>query len=269
MSDPTREELTDLTMHAALDGELDAMGMMEFERSLAGNADLAARYEKLVALRAAIRANAGDQRAPDALRARIAAMASGERTGTLVMPVPALRFARRPRLALAAALAMAFVGGGLVTTLIRDAVPGRSDRVALLLVDDHRRALLAREAIDIASSDRHTVKPWFDARLAVSPPVVDLAAQGFALVGGRADVVEGLPAPTLVYRLREHLISLTALPAERFRARAPQAAVNGYETIAWVDGAFAYWAVSDLPRADLESFVAAFRAGARVNEGGR
>ena len=101
-------------------------------------------------------------------------------------------------------------------------MPGRSDRVALLLVDDHRRALLAREAIDIASSDRHTVKPWFDARLAVSPPVVDLAAQGFALVGGRADVVEGLPAPTLVYRLREHLISLTALPAERFRARAPQ-----------------------------------------------
>ena len=206
---------------------------MALERSLAVNAALASRYEKLVALRAAMRANAGDQRAPEALRARIAAMASDERTGTLAMPIPALGFARRPRVALAAALAMAFVGGGLVTTLIRDAAPGRSDRVALLLVDDHRRALLAREAIDIASSDRHTVKPWFDARLAVSPPVVDLAAQGFALVGGRADVVEGLPAPTLVYRLREHLISLTALPAERFRARAPQAAVNGYETIAW------------------------------------
>ena len=132
----------------------------------------------------------------------------------------------------------------------------------MLLVDDHRRALLAHEPIDVASSDRHTVKPWFDAHLALSPPVVDLSASGYVLVGGRVDVVNGAPSPTLVYRLREHLISVTALPPTRFsNGEGEFSAIDGYETMSWSGGGFVYWVVSDIPRLDLQAFITVFRAG--------
>jgi anti-sigma factor RsiW len=251
----------DMVLHAALDGELDAMGMVEFERALASNPALAARHEQLVALRGAMRDHANDQRAPDVLRQKIALMADN---GSIA--APAVVGARAtPRWAFAAAILLAFIGGGIAMDLARRFAQQNPDRIAMLLVDDHRRALLAREPIDVASSDRHTVKPWFDARLALSPPVVDLASHGFTLVGGRADVVEGAPVPTIVYRLREHLVSVTALPATRFSATAAANVVNGYETISWTDGAFVYWAIGDLPRADLDTFVAAFKAAALTN----
>ena len=168
-------------------------------------------------------------------------------------------------LSLAAAIAFAFVCGAVAMDVIGGFLQKPPDRIAMLMVDDHRRALLAHEPIDVASSDRHTVKPWFDARLALSPPVVDLAAHGFTLVGGRADVVDGAPVPTIVYRLREHLVSITALPSTRFHAGADIGVVNGYETRTWSDGGFVYWAVSDLPRSNLDTLIADFRAGALAN----
>jgi anti-sigma factor RsiW len=126
------------------------------------------------------------------------------------------------------------------------------------LVDSHRRALLAASPVDIASNDRHNVRPWFDAHIAVSPPAPDLAAQGFPLVGGRVDVIEGAPAPTLVYRLDEHAVSVTALPAAS--ASTPGATPAGYHVLAWRGEGFSYWAVSDADQPRLEQFVRAFRA---------
>jgi anti-sigma factor RsiW len=263
----TDSPIDDALLQAALDGELDARGMLDVERARAADPALARRYDQLSALRDALRARAADHRASADLHARIAAMTAGD----VADRAPAsIVVARRPRLALAASLVAGLALGATTTALVSRNfnAPPAGERVAMLLVDDHRRALLAREPIDVESSDRHTIKPWFDARLALSPPVVDLAASGVTLVGGRADVVSGAPAPTLVYRLREHLISVTALPAARF---APAAAtpIDGYQIIAWSDGVFAYWAVSDLPRPDLEAFVAAFKAGATTNESGR
>ncbi len=122
------------------------------------------------------------------------------------------------------------------------------------------RALMAVQAVDVASSDRHTVKPWFNGKLPGSPRVVNLTAQGFPLVGGRIDVIGLTPVPTLVYRARLHVISLTALPSTD-RQAAPPRPVNGYNIVEWTDGPLAYWAVSDLAAPELENFAKAFRAG--------
>jgi anti-sigma factor RsiW len=103
-------------------------------------------------------------------------------------------------------------------------------------------------AVDAASSDRHTVKPWFNGKLPESPRVVNLAAQGFPLVGGRIDVIGLTPAPTLVYRARLHVISVTALSSADSQG-APPRAIDGYNIVGWIDGPLAYWAVSRPRRA--------------------
>src|SRR5260221_9630446 len=100
-------------------------------------------------------------------------------------------------------------------------VPSRTDLVRDGIVDAHIRSLMASQPIDVASSDRHTVKPWFNGRIPQAPRVVDLAKEDFPLVGGRIDVVGELPVPTLVYGHRKHLISLTAIPEPRRAIPAP------------------------------------------------
>ena len=102
--------------------------------------------------------------------------------------------------------------------------------VAEEVVSSHLRALLAPQPFDVASSDRHTVKPWFNGRTQQAPRVVDLAGEGFPLAGGRVDVIAGSPVPTLVYRHRQHVISVSAIPAAR--ASAPRA-INGYNLVEW------------------------------------
>jgi anti-sigma factor RsiW len=159
---------------------------------------------------------------------------------------------------MAASIAVAFVLGSAATYVAVG--PGSREPVAEILIASHMRGLMASQPIDVASSDRHTVKPWFNGKLPQSPRVVDLAAQGFSLVGGRIDVIGLTPAPTLVYRSRQHVISLTALPASR-RASAPIRPVDGYNVVEWTDGPLAYWAVSDLAAPELENFAKAFRAG--------
>ena len=138
-----------------------------------------------------------------------------------------------------------------------------ADRQALIaqeVLDSHLRSLMPGHLTDVESTDRHTVKPWFNGKLPQSPRVVDLAAQDFTLVGGRIDVIGLMPAPTLVYRRRLHLISLTALPVAQ-AAAAPRRAIDGYNVVEWTEADHAYWAVSDLARPELEEFAAAFRAG--------
>jgi anti-sigma factor RsiW len=132
--------------------------------------------------------------------------------------------------------------------------------VADSLVSGHIRALMAPEAVDVLSSDRHTVKPWFNGRIPTSPRVVDLDKQNFPLVGGRIDVVGQTPVSTLVYRRAKHLISLTAMPAEsHFELSRTPRTVNGYNVVHWVENGVSYWAISDVAHKDLEEFAQLFR----------
>ena len=135
--------------------------------------------------------------------------------------------------------------------------PIQDTHLADTLITDHKRGLLSGQPFDVASSDRHTVKPWFATRFALAPKVVDLAAQGFPLAGGRIDVIAGVPVPVLIYRHNEHFISLTALPAQA--APLPHGlTVDGYSVQVWRDGGTDYWAISDVDPAELAKFQQSF-----------
>jgi anti-sigma factor RsiW len=238
-----------LLLNAYIDGELDPAHALEFERRLAENSALAKERTRIEALRNAMRQRLPREMASPALRRRVAALAR---------PQPFAINWPNGRVSMAASVAMAFVAGSLATFVAIG--PGGSEPTAELLVANHVRGLMATQAVDVASSDRHTVKPWFNGKLPQSPRVVDLAAQGFPLVGGRIDVIGLTPVATLVYRAHLHVISVTALPQSR-RASLPHHPIDGYNLVEWTDGQLAYWAVSDLAAPELENFAKAFRAG--------
>ena len=138
-----------------------------------------------------------------------------------------------------------------------------SDSFDVAIASGHRRSLLATSPVDVVSSDRHTVKPWLDARLGLSPPAPDLAKDGFTLVGGRVEVIDDRPVPALVYRHNEHLITLVAQPREGGPAIDPvDLSAGGFFLVKWSDDAYSYWAISDMERPELDNFVARFRAAA-------
>jgi anti-sigma factor RsiW len=290
---PNDPEGITLMIHALVDGELDAAAALSVERRIAADPKLAAEHARILALQGAV------SRLPrpdvsDAFRARIAAigMASAEqqdeqtqrappsalpgliagagggqrRTAetrpSLSRPSPrARRFGSFDWRAMAASIVIsAVLASGATQWMMFNAA---SNSVADEIAGDHRRSLLAASPIDIVSSDRHTVKPWLDARIGVSPPAPDLASDGFALIGGRVEVVSGRPVPALVYRHREHLITLVAEPQQGGRVSEPEdVSAGGFAMVHWNDGAFSYWAISDMERPELDDFVARFRKAA-------
>jgi anti-sigma factor RsiW len=121
---------------------------------------------------------------------------------------------------------------------------------------------MASHLTDVASSDQHTVKPWFTGKLDFAPRVVDLAGQGSPLVGGRLDYLEGHPAAAMVYQRRKHLINLFIWPAaDGGTDTIPKATSrHGFNVVSWRVMGIEYWAVSDLNARELLDFVRAFQA---------
>jgi anti-sigma factor RsiW len=116
--------------------------------------------------------------------------------------------------------------------------------------------MLPGRDVDVASSDQHTVKPWFKGQVTFSPPVKMLDAAGFELAGGRLDYLDRQKVAALVYKRRGHVISLFIWPAADGSARLPQALTDqGYHIIHWSDGDLTYWAASDLNEMELREFV--------------
>jgi anti-sigma factor RsiW len=235
-----------LLLNAYVDGELDPAHGLEFEQRLAADPALAAAHARLVALRGAIAARVPREQASHELRHRVAALARPPAAS------PGWR-------ALAASVAVAFVAGSALTYAVRDFGVNAPGGLPPVLVASHLRSLMASQPFDVASSDRHTVKPWFNGKIPESPRVVDLSSRGFELVGGRIDVIDLTPVPTLVYKRRLHVISLTALPTKL--GASPPRTIDGYNIVDWTDGNLTYWAVSDLAAPELEDFARAFRAG--------
>ncbi len=148
-----------------------------------------------------------------------------------------------------AAAVLLFASGALFFAP-RDRAPG--DEVASVL-DGHLRSLVPGHLADVASTDQHTVKPWFAGKLDFSPPVVDGAADGFPLVGGRVDVIDGRNVAALVYSRRNHIINLFSRPLGAGEHVAEAAMERrGYNLLTWTDGSMRFWAVSDLNRPELD-----------------
>ena len=238
----------ELLLNAYLDGELDPIDATHFEERLGADAMLNAQVEALRALRGALRSDLAEDVPSPELRRRIMSNLN-------LVP----RADRNSWLALAASFLIGAVLAGVSTFGALNYRAG--DDVAAEIVSAHIRALMAPQPIDVASSDHHTVKPWFNGKLAFAPTVVDLGAQGFPLVGGRIDVVRVAPVASLVYSHGKHLISLTEMPNPRV-APAPVTSHSeqGYLALSWSDEGTTYWAVSDAVPNELENFVALFRA---------
>jgi anti-sigma factor RsiW len=295
---PNDPEGIRLMIHALVDGELDAAAALAVERRIAADPRLAAEHARLTALRDTF-GRLPRPAVSDAFRDRIAAIAAvstvgagqqepsdhAEKSGNSPSALPRLvasggtgqgpavatsrsrpsskasRFGSFDWRALAASIMISAVLASGATQWVM--VNGATDGAAAAVASGHRRSLLAASPIDIVSSDRHTVKPWLDARIGVSPPAPDLAKDGFALIGGRVEVVDGRPVPALVYRHREHLITLVAEPQQGAGPTEPRKlSSGGFSMVHWSDGAFSYWAISDMERPELDEFVTRFRKAA-------
>ena len=209
-------------------------------------------------LSALIRERATRHSAPGDLRARIRtqiALAEAGRAATANAshdPLPRHRWLSpgwRPALS-------GFALGMLCMALLLPALQQEVLAPALdeVLVADHVRALRAGPLVEVTSTDRHTVKPWFQGRLDFAPPVFDLASEGFVLMGGRVQRVQGNAVAALAYARNQHVIDVFVWPNS-----ARQAAVlsvrRGFNVLHWSDGSMQYWAVSDIERAEIERFA--------------
>ncbi|MGH7872682.1 MAG: anti-sigma factor family protein [Candidatus Binatia bacterium] len=228
-----------------LDSELDLLGSIELERHLRTCADCRRHSQQAKAARAAVREQATYFTAPDTLREKIAA----------TLPIAKRKTATPIWFNFSAAFALLVI---VIWSLYPNLPVARSDgRVADEVISGHVRALMANHLTDIASSDRHTVKPWFNGKIDFSPPISDLAAQGFPLIGGRLDYISNRAAAALVYRHDRHTINLFIWPAPAGESSPAKALErNGYNIVHWSTSGMEYWAVSDLNAMDLKNFSA-------------
>ena len=250
-------EEAEILLHALIDGELDAGHAREVETHVAACPRCAAA---LTAYRQRSRAVAGAglrYTAPPALRQRIEA----------ALPQPRVT-SRRDLLkgfAMGSAVS-ALAATGLVAVVLRG---DDEQRILSDVVSAHLRSLQAGHLTDVVSTDQHTVKPWFNGRLDVAPPVIDLTAQGFTLVGGRLDYVDARAIGAVVYRRRQHVINLfVSQTATTERQPARIETIQGFNIRRWSDRGLNYWAVSDIGADELAEFGDKFETASRANREG-
>jgi anti-sigma factor RsiW len=246
-------------IHGYLDGELDLESALRFEAHMNECPRCAQAYENHKALSRTLKSGPFYFRPSDRLEQRIRAAlvesspaASRPRASAWEVTWPKLpRFSWAflsvaASVAVIALIALRFVPG--------PQNPSPDHLLAEEVLASHVRSLMASHLTDVPSSDQHTVKPWFDGKLDFSPPVEDLSAQGFPLVGGRLDYLENRPVAALVYQRRKHFINLFIWPSTQ---QSGQKAImqHGYNLIHWTQSGMTYWAASDLNYRELGEFV--------------
>ena len=237
-------------IHAYLDGELDLVKSLEIEEHLQGCGACSQAYKNHQALRTALNAGSLYFRSPAPLRKRIqVALRQADRSGTHAPRVLPWRW-----LGVVVSLAaVMFVTWSVTRSL---SAPSANDLLAQEVVASHVRSLMPDHLADVASSDQHTVKPWFSGKLDFSPVVEDLANQGFPLVGGRLDYLDNRPVAALVYRYQQHVINLFSWPAVGASdTTMTMDTRQGYHVAHWIKSNMAYWVISDLNETELQQFV--------------
>ena len=220
---------------AYFDEELDLVNSVAIERHLGECAACSAALERQQVLRQAIRSQAPYYAAPPELRSRLRAVRGARRINLA------------PQWALAAAVVLAVAA---VWTVATPSHPALEDEV----VSAHVRSLLADHLMDVPSTDRHTVKPWFAGKLNFAPEVVDHSAEGFTLEGGRLDYLNDRPVAALIYKCRLHTINVFTWPAEGEMAVRMDSR-QGFNVGHWKHAGMEWWVVSDLSGAELKELA--------------
>jgi anti-sigma factor RsiW len=241
-----------------IDRELSLWRRLRLRRHLATCASCATEVEKQLAMQAAFREQITYHRAPPALAARIVAALPPESAPPLVRP-----WFRMPAVTLGSTgLAGALAGAALVLLIHRAPSNQGSLSVTQAVIDSHIASLMAGHLTDVQTSNQHTVKPWLSAHVDVSPPVLDLAAEGFPLVGGRVDYIDSHSTASVVYRHEKHVINLFAWASPGEANLPPHMETRqGFNVVSWRDAGVSYFAVSDVEADQLERFVQLVRQG--------
>ncbi len=234
-------------LHARLDDELDVAGAMDVDRHLSECRACAAQYAALQNLKREIAAAQPAHALPSHLERELAYR--------FISQGPWLARLRSRAWQSAAALAGAAACiAALVILLPTMRTTNGTSAIAGEILDNHLRALQSGHLFDVESSDRHTVKPWFQGKTDFSPPVPDLTNDGFTLAGGRFEVIHQEPAAAIVYKRRQHVISLYVSPSPGGEAKPALQDLGGYHLLHWRHDNLSYWAVSDVASADLRDF---------------
>jgi anti-sigma factor RsiW len=227
-------------LNAYVDGELDSAGSLEIEKHMQGCAACLSEVENLHALASAVQNGALRFHAPQRLKKKV--------QGAIRAANPDARrsiFNWRWASALAAAILIAVVS-------LQWAKPSEEGLLVNDIVASHVRSMMANHITDVASSDSHTVKPWFGGKLDYSPPAKDLTEQGFRLIGGRLDYLDNRPVAALVYQRSQHFINLFVWPSNNTGIRQQdQLTRQGFNLIHWTQSGMSYWLVSELNLTEL------------------
>jgi anti-sigma factor RsiW len=261
-------------MSAYLDGELEPSAATDYAAHLASCAACQGEYTRLVDLQTSVKVHAACFAAPAALRNRILSdLDAGRASRSIADATTGIKGGRlfdvfggrlfsdklwgQIKLGIAGVSSVAFAA--MLALYLQ--VPSATDRLNQEIVAAHYRSLQVDHLADVASTDQHTVKPWFSGKLDFSPPVVDLAQQGYTLIGGRLDYVNQHSVAGLAYRRGKHLINLFVWPEESGRdVSAKMTSIHGFHLLRWSHGGMTYTAISDMDEHELAEFQALLAA---------
>ncbi len=240
-------------LNAYLDGELPSIQAQQVEEHLRSCTDCSEVYRGLTNVRNTIKSSDIYNSAPTHLKKRVSdSLKEAENSKSFWAGITHQLTYSLP------ALLLGLVIGWVIMSHL-NTQRAESDLLNSL-VSAHIRSLMVDHLTDIASSDSHTVKPWFHGRLEFSPPVYDLTRHGYPLIGGRLDYLAGRSTAALVYRHRQHTINLFISPELESFGSMKSARYNGYNVINWREGSLSYWLISDLNLPDLEHFKMLFNS---------
>lgn len=247
-------ELSKAMLHGYLDNELDAARAADFERHLENCRDCTNELGVEESVRASLQSSGLYERAPNGLKERV-------RTEVKMLTKVETKEASPSAWRWLAVAAAILLVAGMFWMAMPSFVPktGGSSVAAVEMIDAHIRSLQPGHLVDVASTDQHTVKPWFDGKLDFIPPVKDYSDEGFPLVGGRLDVLNGRNVAALVYMRRKHYINVFVWPTtDPDTPIHPPGSRQGFNWVHWRRNGMEFCAMSDTASPDLNELAQLF-----------